>query len=110
MDQVLNQIAIIPATCVTMFCYIYSQIFLLLPVDETPGVSVKWANMWLGGGRDLHREELRKRPKSAHLPGYKETDETSREAYSRPHTTGSPIKPSYVHAHNYSYYSRYGNQ
>ncbi|XP_067948131.1 uncharacterized protein [Watersipora subatra] len=40
--------------------------------DCTPNVSVKWANLWMGGGRDLHSEEMKKRPNSAHVPGWKE--------------------------------------
>lgn len=41
-------------------------------IDDTPNVSVKWANLWLGGGRDLHYEELKNRPTSAHVPGWKD--------------------------------------
>ncbi|KAF6017995.1 hypothetical protein EB796_023676 [Bugula neritina] len=40
--------------------------------DDTPNVSVKWANLWMGGGRDLHLEEMRSRPSSAHVPGWKD--------------------------------------
>lgn len=35
-------------------------------------MSVKWANLWMGGGRDLHHEELKRRPSSAHVPGWKD--------------------------------------
>jgi len=43
-----------------------------LLLDDTPNVSVKWANLWMGGGRDLHLEEMRSRPSSAHVPGWKD--------------------------------------
>ncbi|KAL5021445.1 hypothetical protein ScPMuIL_000600 [Solemya velum] len=35
-------------------------------------VSVQAAGEWLGGGRDLFREDLQNRPKSGHVPGWKE--------------------------------------
>ena len=35
-------------------------------------MSVKWANLWMGGGRDLHHEEVKRRPSSAHVPGWKD--------------------------------------
>ena len=35
-------------------------------------LSIQRANTWLGGGRDLYWESLQKRPKSSHVPGWKE--------------------------------------
>lgn len=35
-------------------------------------LSVKKANDWLGGGRDLYWESIQKRPMSGHIPGWKE--------------------------------------
>ncbi|XP_059140385.1 uncharacterized protein LOC131928387 [Physella acuta] len=35
-------------------------------------VKIAHAGQWLGGGRDLFWEEVRKRPKSGHVPGWKE--------------------------------------
>lgn len=47
---------------------------------------MKWANIWLAGGRDLHIEELKRRPKSAHVPGWKDTREGN-SAQPRPHSS-----------------------
>ncbi|XP_053394060.1 uncharacterized protein LOC123525858 isoform X3 [Mercenaria mercenaria] len=38
----------------------------------TSSFSVKKANDWLGGGRDLYWESIQKRPRSGHVPGWKE--------------------------------------
>ena len=57
---------------------------------------MKWANLWLGGGKNLHHEEVKKRPSSAHVPGWKEEwKEDMKDAY-RPHTTNSATRYSYV--------------
>ncbi|XP_050401356.1 uncharacterized protein LOC126818166 isoform X2 [Patella vulgata] len=36
------------------------------------GIHVTKANNWLGGGRDLHKEMTKTRPKSGHTPGWKD--------------------------------------
>ncbi|XP_064625626.1 uncharacterized protein LOC135486618 isoform X2 [Lineus longissimus] len=35
-------------------------------------INLKFGDKWLGGGRDLYYEEYLKRPKSVHVPGWKE--------------------------------------
>jgi hypothetical protein len=42
--------------------------------DKGPAgpINLKYGNKWLGGGRDLHTEDVMRRPKSVHVPGWKE--------------------------------------
>lgn len=37
------------------------------------GVSIQKTTAWLGGGRDLHEEKVRSRPRSAYMPSHKPT-------------------------------------